>query len=133
MNTASAGWPFPGVVWGDYPENTRTPGTPRRARRLSLSQLQSFAESVLQEGTVPDASLAQRVRALPRLVGEPEAWMHEAMVLAASALTHTVGYVPHRQQVMAARVLLDERLAEMATGEGKTAAIAMAALGCVSW
>jgi preprotein translocase subunit SecA len=127
MSAASPGWPFPGVVWGEYPENTGTPGTPRRARRLSLSQLQSFARSVLQAGTVPDPSLAQRVQALPRLVREPEAWMQEAMVLAASALTHTVGYVPHRQQLMAARVLLDERLAEMATGEGKTAAIAMAA------
>jgi preprotein translocase subunit SecA len=56
----------------------------------------------------------------------PDAWLHEATVLAASALTHTAGYVPHRQQLMAARALLDERLIEMATGEGKTAAIAMA-------
>src|SRR5205085_5620032 len=50
-----------------------------------------------------------------------------ATVLAASALAHTGGYAPHRQQLMAARILLDDRLAEMATGEGKTTAIAIAA------
>jgi preprotein translocase subunit SecA len=120
-------WPFPGVVWGEYPEQASAPGQARRGRRLSLAALRAFAESVLEKGTVPEADLPQRVAALQRLATQPDTWLHEAMVLAASALTHTVGYVPHRQQLMAARVLLDERLAEMATGEGKTAAIAMAA------
>jgi len=123
----AAAWPFPGVVWGEYPEQASAPGQARKGRRLSLAALQSFAESVLREGTVPEPELPARVQALQRLATQPDAWLHEAMVLAASALTHTVGYVPHRQQLMAARVLLDERLVEMATGEGKTAAIAMAA------
>ena len=47
--------------------------------------------------------------------------------LARHALAVTLGLAPHRPQVLAARVLLDNRLVEMATGEGKTAAIALAA------
>lgn len=122
---AARGWPFPGVVWGEYPEQAAKPG--KRGKRLSLARLEAFARSVLATGTIADADLADRIRALPRLTADPDAWLHEATVLATSALTHTVGYVPHRQQLMAARALLDERLAEMATGEGKTAAIAIAA------
>lgn len=124
---ASHRWPFPGVVWGEYPEQAGKGGEPRCGQRLSLRQLAAFGESVLARGTVAQAELPARVRELQRLAADPQAWLHEATVLAASALTHTVGYVPHRQQLMAARVLLDERLAEMATGEGKTAAIAIAA------
>src|SRR5690606_33996601 len=56
-----------------------------------------------------------------------DAWLLEAAVLAAGAFALATGRTPHRQQLLAARVLLDERLAEMATGEGKTAAIAIAA------
>jgi preprotein translocase subunit SecA len=120
-------WPFPGVVWGEYPERSSTPGPARRGSKLSLAALQSFAESVLQQGTVAPADLADRLHGLQALVAREDAWLLEAAVLATSALTHAVGYVPHRQQLMATRALLDERLAEMATGEGKTAAIALAA------
>jgi preprotein translocase subunit SecA len=70
--------------------------------------------------------LVQRLRDLPTLAKDPDAWLHEALVLAAAALAGT-GFPPHRQQLLAARVMLEDRLAEMATGEGKTAAIAMAA------
>ncbi|MCY7318855.1 MAG: hypothetical protein LH617_09030 [Ramlibacter sp.] len=64
-------------------------------------------------------------------LGPPSAqagpWLMEAFLLATSAMRLALGYSPHRQQLLAARVLLDDRLAEMATGEGKTAAIALAA------
>jgi preprotein translocase subunit SecA len=121
------GWPVPGVVWGEYPEQLTQPGTPRRRRALSLAALQDFADAAAAPGTVPEAALPGRLQALHSLAGDEDAWLREAMVLAASAVAHTVGHAPHRQQLMAARALLDERLAEMATGEGKTAAIAMAA------
>jgi len=39
----------------------------------------------------------------------------------------TLGQTPHDNQIFAARVLLDRRLAEMAPGEGKTLAVALAA------
>jgi preprotein translocase subunit SecA len=122
-----ATWPFPGVVWGEYPEQVAAPGTPRRHKRVALPALQRFAHEVLAQGTVASAALPERLRALSARAADADAWVLEATVLAASALAHTAGYVPHAQQLMAARVLLDDRLAEMATGEGKTAAIAMAA------
>lgn len=128
MSAAAAGaWPFPGVVWGDYPEQASTTPPARRGRRVSLAQAQAFAESVLAAGTVPEAGLASRLQALHGMRRDADDWLHQATLLAASALTHTAGYMPHRQQLMATRVLLGECLAEMATGEGKTAAIAMAA------
>jgi preprotein translocase subunit SecA len=124
---AVTGWPLPGVIWGEYPEQAAAPGAPRRQQRLGLSALQRFAGEVLARGTVDSGALPERLGALAALAGDAEAWVREAAVLAASALAHSAGYVPHAQQLMAARVLLDDRLAEMATGEGKTAAIAMAA------
>jgi preprotein translocase subunit SecA len=72
---------------------------------------------------------------MPRPASQPAAAGIGARRLAAGgngarrrrSLPDSGGHPPHRQQLLAARVLLDERLAEMATGEGKTAAIAIAA------
>jgi preprotein translocase subunit SecA len=129
MNPAGPvrGWPAPGVVWGEYPEQAPRPGALRRQRCLDLAALQRFADAAAAAGPLQAAALAARLKALPALAGDADAWLLEATVLAASALAHTTGYAPHRQQLMAARALLDDRLAEMATGEGKTAAIALAA------
>lgn len=120
---AAPAWPFPGVVWGEYPEHV--PGKGRRHRPLPAADLNRFADAAAAAPVVPEHALAQALQALATL--EPGDWMLQAVVLAASAFAHTAGYVPHRQQLLAARVLLDDRLAEMATGEGKTAAIAIAA------
>lgn len=129
MNRADEvrGWPFPGVVWGEYPEQTPRPGARRYQRCLGLRALQRFADVAAAAGVISESALPARLMALAGLAGNADAWLLEATVLAASALAHTTGYAPHRQQLMAARVLLDDRLAEMATGEGKTAAIAIAA------
>lgn len=129
MSVAGAlrGWPAPGAAWGEYPQQSPRPGAPRRRQRLSIARLQAFADAVAAQGLPPPDVLATRLQALPGLRRDPEAWLLEATVLAAGALAHNAGYAPHRQQLMAARVLLDERLAEVATGEGKTASIAMAA------
>jgi len=51
----------------------------------------------------------------------------EALGLAAAALQHTTGLVPYDSQLCAAWLMLDGALAEMATGEGKTLAAALAA------
>ncbi|MBC5783736.1 hypothetical protein H8N03_12340 [Ramlibacter sp. USB13] len=125
--TLAARWPFPGLAWGEYPEQDVRAGAPRRPRRAGIRALHRFADAAAVAGTVPADELPRRLAALSSLAGEPEAWLLEATVLAASALAAALGHAPHRQQLFAARVLLDDRLAEMATGEGKTAAIAMAA------
>jgi preprotein translocase subunit SecA len=126
MSRTGLPWPFPGVVWGDYPEQAPKVGAARARSPLSFQQLERFADAAFA-ARVPPADLAKRLDNLPLLASDADAWLLEAVVLAAAAFAASAGYPPHRQQLLAARVLLDERLAEMATGEGKTAAIAIAA------
>lgn len=120
-------WPFPGLVWGAYPEQPLQQTPQRRERRSSRRALEHFADAAAAALPNVGDALPQRLAALPARASEPEAWLLEATVLAAAAFAQVLGYAPHRQQLLAARVLLDDRLAEMATGEGKTAAIAIAA------
>ncbi len=51
----------------------------------------------------------------------------QALACAAAALQHTLGRNPFDTQLLCAQLLLQGRLAEMATGEGKTLAVALAA------
>ena len=123
------GWPFPGLVWGSYPQQ-RLP-IARRGRRPSLgrSALERFAraahERLQRDPPALDRALAD-LRQVPD-ARRDAAWLEQALLAAAQALREALGLLPHWQQLMAARALLDQRLAEMATGEGKTVAIALAA------
>lgn len=119
-------WPFPGVAWGEYPEQPLREGGPRLRRRARVRALQRFADAAAA-APVPADAFAARLAQLRGSPTDTEAWLLEAVVLAAAALEASFGYRPHRQQLLATRVMLDECLAEMATGEGKTAAIALAA------
>ena len=120
-------WPFPGLVWGDYPEQATRESRLRNPHPLSRRTLRRFVEAAAVMPLLPVSGLPERLRALRRLASDSDASLLEAMGLASSALAIALGYPPHRQQLLAARVLLDNRLVEMATGEGKTAAIALAA------
>lgn len=120
-------WPFPGVAWGEYPEQALRPGEPRNRRPLGAAALERFAAAAAALANIPEGELAARLQALSRLPSASADWLLQAVATAAGALALASGHAPHRQQLLAARVLLDERLAEMATGEGKTAAIAIAA------
>lgn len=126
MSAASA-WPFPGLVWGACPERPPVSDVPRRRHRLGRAALERFADAAAGAAPVERGLLPARVQALRQRVPVTDEWLLEAVQLAASAFAHATGHAPHRQQLLAARVLLDERLAEMATGEGKTGAIAIAA------
>jgi preprotein translocase subunit SecA len=136
--------PVPGVVWGDYPE--REPADERGARNGLESALSVVAGTVLRPRVQPYREFAARVlervatatvgeaALAPRLVALRSAWLSdgeaallEACCLAAQALHTTLGMTPYPTQLVAARVMLDGHLAEMATGEGKTVAIALAA------
>ncbi len=127
MNRAVTSWPAPGVVWGDYPEQALHGTPPRRGRPLSRRRLERFAAAAHAMPLLPASQLQQRLAALRQLPADGDAWLHVAFHVVSSALALALGFAPHRQQLLAARVLLDNRLAEMATGEGKTAAIALAA------
>lgn len=124
---AAWSWPAPGVVRGTYPQQPAQPGAPRQRRPLGRAALERFADHAA--AALPKARADWRARhgALATRTDDPEAWLFDALLVAAAALADAGGHAPHRQQLLAARVLLDERLAEMATGEGKTAAIALAA------
>jgi preprotein translocase subunit SecA len=144
--TRGASLPMPGLLWGTYPER-------RRARRDGLARLAEHAEARLG---VPAALLRQRYRRFAEQVeayraasdhaddaitsGHLDALhpvlarnglrgeaLARAMALGVTACTRELGVTPFATQVMAARALLDNQLVEMATGEGKTLAVALAA------
>jgi preprotein translocase subunit SecA len=121
------GWPFPGVVWGEYPEQPPHAGPRPRPTPLSNRKLRRFADTAAAMPLLPPSDLAARLRALQQLPSDSDAWLLAAFAVAASAMSSALDMAPHRQQLLAARVLLDNRLVEMATGEGKTVAIALAA------
>ena len=75
----------------------------------------------------PAPALLQAVRGDLLRHGLQSAPLARALGLAAVAARHTLGQRPFDSQISAARALLDGRLAEMATGEGKTLAVALAA------
>ncbi|MBE7369258.1 DEAD/DEAH box helicase [Ramlibacter pallidus] len=123
----AARWPAPGVVWGSHPERVPTARNHRRALSTGTSALRRFADDVAAAPLVAQEDFARALQAVRDQPAGGEDWLRQAVLLAASALALAGGHPPHRQQLLAARVLLDDRLAEMATGEGKTAAIAIAA------
>src|SRR5262249_10600045 len=59
--------------------------------------------------------------------GFDEQLVAEAFAHVTRAATATLGLAPYDTQLRAARIMLDGRLAEMATGEGKTLAAAICA------
>ena len=145
--TTARGRPFPGVVWGDYPQRETPPlaDSPsdvlRNALRFARAQLgmrrvapyARFAAHVarraasLPAGPAARAELLQTLRTSWPRQGDDAAARLQACALAASAMQETLGVQPYATQLIAAAVMLDDRLAEMATGEGKTLAIALAA------
>jgi preprotein translocase subunit SecA len=123
--------PMPGALWGRYPErrerSREAPLPMPRARRYG-----AFVRKVqcMDLRTLSDAALAARVTGLRQRLAQ-EGLGEPAMVLALAITgefaARELGMRPHAVQLYAARAMLDERLAEMATGEGKTLAAALAA------
>jgi len=73
-----------------------------------------------------EAALAA-VRGRVRRDGLTESELSSALVLVAATMARTLGKTPYDTQLQAARLLLAGQLVEMATGEGKTLAAALAA------
>ncbi|MDB5899644.1 MAG: hypothetical protein JWP41_3246, partial [Ramlibacter sp.] len=128
MPGGALSWPFPGLLWGSYPQRRPTTAAPVPAPQLGRRALVAVAQQLhgrLEPPVSVDALLAQ-VRQVPEVHRDAD-WLALALQLAATALRETMGLKAHWQQLMAARALLDQRLVEMDTGEGKTAAIALGA------
>ena len=136
--------PRPGPVWGAYPLRAADDDAPpwRSAGWAALARLvlgpaaqpRSTAQAAARHAQaceVLDAaartSALQSLRRELRRDGLQPAMAAKALGLVAACAQSTLGQTPRHSQLMAAAALLDQRLAEMATGEGKTLALALAA------
>jgi preprotein translocase subunit SecA len=147
--------PMPGVVWGAYPQRREETATASPAIAAALvaaldgvvARLRSVAQAPRQRGA--EQRTLQAVRAAQAAWQARDAQAHrlhcadlrarlardgwggarlaEALGCVAQAGAQSLGRDPYDSQLLAAAVLLDDRLAEMATGEGKTYAAALAA------
>jgi len=130
--------PMPGPVWGRCPAREGDDTAPARRGVRWLAPL-----AYCRQGAKPSQGHARRwlaldptdrpaalreLRARLRREGLQGTALAQALGIAAATATETLGLRPRETQLMAASALLDNRLAEMATGEGKTLAIGLAAV-----
>lgn len=132
----------PGLVWGDYPERAE-PADPKqalRSRRRAPGWARGFATWLRRAqgvqaqsqrwNTWSDADFdawLPKVQARLHHDGFTADALDTACACVVQAVRRTMGRQPFDQQVMAALCMLDNRLVEMGTGEGKSLATAMAA------
>ena len=97
----------------------------------SVFRYKKFADEVLAriDGEDIDSRAAKRTALPPQTADVKNAAddLTETFVLVCRALQRTLQITPYACQIVAARIMLDGRVAEMATGEGKTVAIGIAA------
>ena len=127
MKTASL--PVPGIVLGSYPErqeDSRGPRIPRQAADLEVFVAQVRSIDVAKRAPDLEAKLPM-LRARLSRDGLTDALIAECFALIGRLSELTLGKSPYDCQFTAARIILDNRLAEMATGEGKTLAACIAA------
>lgn len=133
--------PAPGLLWGPHPERRPAPRDALQRLREGLAALPdrfgawrrrddaAFLARV-QAGAAEaalDAAGLQRLRARLARQGLVAETIALALATAAAAAQQVLGQRPYDGQLIAARAVLEGRLAEMATGEGKTLTVALAA------
>ena len=136
--------PHSGLAFGAYPERIeqgegalhdwlRALGSalqrPRAGQLPSAVQAALDAEQASLDEGRPGAFEAAVVLTRTALMrdGFADEPVGRALAVAACAMERTVGLCPYPTQLLAAWLMLQGRLAEMATGEGKTLAMALAA------
>ncbi len=129
--------PAPGTRWGDYPQ--RDEDRLRGLRHALLGRVRGLVAGPGRVATILGRAerLAAEERPLPALAAALRARVAsaegghgtqaEALALACVAARRELGLTPYPSQLRAAAIMLDEGLAELATGEGKTLALALAA------
>lgn len=117
----------PGPIWGAYPQRTaprplalavRTAWRVRRGRADFLAALQRPA---------PDEAAWPRTLYHLRSEGYTPRLCARVFLRLAGLVQQHLGFVPHESQYLAAWTMLQGCLVEMATGEGKTVAMFLAA------
>lgn len=128
--------PVPGPVWGDYPmraADDRAPAwrwPPRGRAGAACRRIAIQAQQGAQAPRLEGAALAEALRAVRlrlRRDGMQGRAASAALGLVARVAADTLGWKARPTQLFAAAALLDNCMAEMATGEGKTLAIGLAA------
>jgi preprotein translocase subunit SecA len=134
----------PGIVLGSYPERRErdTLSLVERLLAAGLARWWDRRAANRQHGVASVRALERRLSAAStealrqhtldlraRLAREglTDARVAEAFAIIAVTCGRALATVPYDTQLMAARIMLDGRLAEMATGEGKTLAAAFTA------
>jgi len=137
---------LPPLWQGRYPERVddarmagdrqlwRTVGTPFWSRKLAMRQADRFLQEVANHGATlgsrSDEQLKEELRALRRAFSLHGLQPHlgaQGLALVSEFSYRTLGLRPHRVQQLGSWAMLNGRVAEMDTGEGKTLAIALAA------
>jgi preprotein translocase subunit SecA len=138
--------PIPGIVLGAYPErqSTRDDAFTRALRRAQTAmatlagvdarRYRRFLEQVRQASGAIEAMDRQgvretlvRTRARLGAEGLTDSLVANAFALVDEACARSLGIRVYESQLIAARIMLENRLAEMATGEGKTIAAGVCA------
>ena len=138
--------PVPGILLGAYPERGERTGPAQIERRYPLRGLLALPDRLRllryrrfsarvgalepQLDGLATPALEQRVHAVRAGLsrhGFTEALLIEAFALIRNTSTRVLGHRPYDTQIIAARIMLDKQVAEMATGEGKTLAAAVCA------
>ena len=136
--------PAPGLIWGPYPQRRRTE---RPLAERCNTALRAVADASRTWRQHRDAAFVAQVRAAEAalaLAGPHDTALHSlrlelvrhglrpatvarCFAMVSRAAQQHLGQQPFDAQLIAARAVVENRLAEMATGEGKTLAIALAA------
>src|SRR5438093_174232 len=132
----AAALPFPGLRWGEYPELPEPvggSGVRRRAgssasrhdaaRRLAHVRSQGAAWQRLSDREFLNHRGELQLALATHGLGAEQAELCCAFVV--EAARRTLGMTAFDGQVLAALHMLDNRLVEMATGEGKSLAVAL--------
>jgi preprotein translocase subunit SecA len=134
------------IILGQYPEKPKPEETieTRFKRKLnsafivfnstSAKPYQAFVQQVFAFDTHYESfsttQITQRLielRALLSMHGTTDPLLAELFAIIGFTCMSELGHKPYHTQILAARIMLDEKLAEMATGEGKTLSIGIGA------
>jgi preprotein translocase subunit SecA len=138
MSAGPAQLPIPGLLWGQYPERrpegtsllagwagNLDPRAPRHSRFLRA--IEALQPAMLRLSAEQCSAEAQRLRRRLGRRGMTDELQAVAFALFSELSRRETGQRPYPTQFLAARAMLGRRLVEMATGEGKTLAAALAA------
>jgi preprotein translocase subunit SecA len=138
MSAGPAQLPIPGLLWGQYPERrpegtsllagwagNLDPRAPRHSRFLRA--IEALQPAMLRLSAEQCSAEAQRLRRRLGRRGMTDELQAVAFALFSELSRRETGQRPYPTQLLAAHAMLGRRLVEMATGEGKTLAAALAA------